>query len=289
MRANQTYFFYAFTLVELLVVIAIIGLLIALLLPAIQAAREAANRTQCTNNQKQLGLAVHTFSDANNGAVPPLTNFIHQPGIFAFLFPFLEQEAMNKFLFVDHPACLPNRTATSTVAGNGHFPFFPDGSAGFRQLIEKDGTNYHGEYEALSGQSYLHCPSSKLAAYSFYGATSDYVAPIVFSNTARNATWWHAYLNQDGTAVNDAKGPFRCSNVTMMSGHESKATNDTGRLPISGWSPRDEMVAWWRDGTTNQIIFLEKFVPNWSIGLETNIAYSWTGSYLMSWKDYRIG
>ncbi|MFO0870546.1 MAG: DUF1559 domain-containing protein [Pirellulales bacterium] len=92
----------AFTLVELLVVIAIIGILVALLLPAVQAARESARRSQCTNNLKQIGLAIHNFHDTHQ-RLPPgyLGTSSHIPatysnaqwlGTLSFLLPQLEQQ-----------------------------------------------------------------------------------------------------------------------------------------------------------------------------------------------------
>jgi prepilin-type N-terminal cleavage/methylation domain-containing protein/prepilin-type processing-associated H-X9-DG protein len=86
-----------FTLVELLVVIAIIGVLVALLLPAVQAAREAARRSTCENNLKQIGLALHNFHDTKkylpSSGRPPQANTLRY-GVFTLLLPFMDQKAM---------------------------------------------------------------------------------------------------------------------------------------------------------------------------------------------------
>ncbi len=89
-----------FTLVELLVVIAIIGILIALLLPAVQSAREAARRLTCTNHLKQIGLATHTYHTALR-CFPPGgladTNYeVPLPGLHTFLLPYIEQASLAK-------------------------------------------------------------------------------------------------------------------------------------------------------------------------------------------------
>ena len=86
-----------FTLVELLVVIAIIGILVSLLLPAVQAAREAGRRTSCLNNLKQIGIGIHNHHDVRrvlpSGGRPPTAATI-RVGVFVQLLPFLDQKPM---------------------------------------------------------------------------------------------------------------------------------------------------------------------------------------------------
>ena len=88
-RVDRTAASRGFTLVELLVVIAIIGTLVGLLLPAVQAARESARLTACSNNLKQIGLAVHSYHDARK-ALPPSRSPGNGPTWAVFLLPFLE-------------------------------------------------------------------------------------------------------------------------------------------------------------------------------------------------------
>jgi prepilin-type N-terminal cleavage/methylation domain-containing protein len=154
-----------FTLVELLVVIAIIGILVALLLPAIQAAREAARRTQCTNHLKQIGVAIHNFHDTyrmlpptHTGGAPPNDRY---GTWFVVILPFLEQQSLyDEF----------DLTQTWDVGRN-------PGAAALREA---------------SLATYL-CPSRRSGVQQSnnapqVGATSDYAAGSVASN---NYQWQH--------------------------------------------------------------------------------------------------
>jgi len=131
-----------FTLIESLVVIAIIGILIALLLPAVQAAREAARRAQCSNNLKQFGIALQSYHDSYgclpagriksydprySGANPPCTSTIIDKSIHVFLLPYVEQ--MSLFNAINQSLTIigtENSTIHTSVVGIYSCPSDPD-------------------------------------------------------------------------------------------------------------------------------------------------------------------
>ena len=111
-----------FTLVELLVVIAIIGILIALLLPAVQAAREAGRRTSCVNNLKQIGLGIHNHHDTKrflpSGGRPANASTV-RIGVFTSLLPFIDQKPMwDKYDTSVNWSHVNNLPVTSTLIGS---------------------------------------------------------------------------------------------------------------------------------------------------------------------------
>jgi len=164
-----------FTLVELLLVIAIIGVLIALLLPAVQAAREAARRTQCTNNLKQIGLAVHNYHTVF-GSFPP-GNVVKTAGVcpgnagaqvesedatnwLISILPYVEQKALyDEYDFEAYNESPPNRRVRETLVstyvcpsdvGADKLTVPGDGPARADQL---NITYMPGSYRAMTGRS----------------------------------------------------------------------------------------------------------------------------------------
>lgn len=122
-----------FTLVELLVVIAIIAILIGLLLPAVQKVREAANRTRCQNNLKQLAIACHNAHDTFQIFPPQFGRYGSGVGpLFWFLLPYMEQSGVFNL--------------TGGVISTGTYPSSPGASAGIKQYVCPSDISFSGGF-----------------------------------------------------------------------------------------------------------------------------------------------
>ena len=228
-------------------VIAIIGVLIALLLPAIQAAREAARRTQCANKLKQIGLAVHNFHDTRNGLPPSNsslssvtipTSGAETSTIFTFILPFLEQAMLYEIV--------EEKTSKFSLnAGNANVwnTLTHEQQKGFQSM-----NAYLCPSRRASQKPY---PESSLAVTpntGMLGCRGDYAIPLGKDYDDTNVWYFGASAYISGVSGADLVGvrrePFRI-------GHWANG---------SYLMPRDTM-AWWADGTTNQIIVGEKHLP----------------------------
>ena len=195
-----------FTLVELLVVIAIIGILIALLLPAVQAAREAARRIQCSNNLKQIGLAIHNYYSSNN-AFPAACRAQSSTGWgfgwATYILPYGEQTALYDEL-----------DKTGEHGGSGHQTgLVYGGKCSITGMTFHDYNEYNGRILAGVDIPYLYCPSSPLEQFVMKEkeipgpagvASSTYVAitGAIDHKTAGNSTGgWQGIRSEGGVLL----------------------------------------------------------------------------------------
>jgi prepilin-type N-terminal cleavage/methylation domain-containing protein/prepilin-type processing-associated H-X9-DG protein len=217
--------FSGFTLVELLVVIAIIGILIALLLPAVQAAREAARRAQCVNNLKQIGLACHNYMDTNREHFPPGSPGPARHGLFTMLLPYMEakniydQCNLNGSTYYD-----PQRY---TLVGVYICPSYPGASvvrADSNPANWKDGalTLYQGVGGVIiSGQTTIssahgNLPTNGMFQWQKVRRLSDAIDGT--SNTLAMGEFVHR--DRTGTLYNNVQGNIRAWILGATSGSE---------------------------------------------------------------------
>ncbi|MDR1485333.1 MAG: DUF1559 domain-containing protein [Planctomycetaceae bacterium] len=263
---------FGFTLVELLVVIAIIGMLIALLLPAVQAAREAARRAQCTNNLKQIGLAVHNFHDTNS-ALPPICIFASRPPIHILLLPYIEAQAAYEQCIT---AGLFNKC--QTASGDDSSVILTD-PQGLPDALKKTlAVSVYRCPAALNYSPGYSTGMSNTGAEAGAGPKTSYAALYAKNNLTNHWERYYCVHRSDGDQRNQNTfvGPFKTASVTMNSG--GNIGSEGHRKRIVNWT-YSQTFEWWSDGASNQLCFAEKFIPGWAYRDVGWPAQYWDGSY----------
>jgi len=183
----------AFTLVELLVVIAIIGIMVGLLLPAVQAAREAARRMSCQNNLKQIGLAIHNYeSTFNQFPTVNANNTLSGGSLFTAILPLIEKAGE----FAMYDFALSNSHPANVAVTGQAIPFFLCPSSPLRRIVpgcDSDSGRAPGNYAASIGS----------VDYDQYWAVSNRPRPslngaVVYTDTIEQKTKFRDFI--DGTA-----------------------------------------------------------------------------------------
>jgi prepilin-type N-terminal cleavage/methylation domain-containing protein/prepilin-type processing-associated H-X9-DG protein len=199
-----------FTLIELLVVIAIIGVLIALLLPAVQAAREAARRIQCTNNLKQIGLAVHNYIGSTNvlpfGQGPEPSNAWNGWSSLGMLLPYLEQRSVYASLNFDIPDGSAPGVAANTTSQQVRIAAFLCPSDTDRLT----GVEGHTNYTACTGSKPNMNDGITLGVFGGMFGSGPYVPTTVDLSAITDGTSQTAAFSERVTGIglyNDGQGP----------------------------------------------------------------------------------
>ena len=260
-----------FTLIELLVVLAVIGVLIALLLPAVQAAREAARRIQCTNNLKQIGLAVQGYHDAV-GTLPLGCaigrDAANQPlfqgwGVTARILPYLEGQAKFNACNFD----LPNETpANSTAIGLGTATYLCPSDPKAAQIFDDDGllrnnTNYgfnRGDWYVWGGAAQAPAPSSPFRANEAVrlAAMTDGLSGTVLAAEVKTHTPY--FLNCAGLLF----APLGARPMPGANADPTTVAQYAGCVgPLAEVRP-DSGHSEWEDGNTSQAGFTTAWTPN---------------------------
>jgi hypothetical protein len=244
----------AFTLVELLVVIGIISMLIAMLLPAVQSAREAARRMQCSNHLKQFGLAVQMFHDPQGG-LPPFGIDIERQSTFTFLLPYIEQQPLYDYMASRAEGGLIAMSASSWWQNDpGGFPLMTDEMrTSFASIpIVKCPSRRSGiaKTDFVPSSPRMNDPSTGPQGDYAVVCLDQYEGEIMPGTSDRGL--WSVGGNQNyPERIANQLGPFR---AVQLLGDTSLPAH------LLGWKPRDTFSRL-ADGTSHQFLLGEKHIP----------------------------